>query len=217
MRSLKNPQYRIYFSTQLLSQIGCWMHSVAQNWLIFRLTGSTTFLGIMNCAEHLPIFFLNPISGILCDRVSLIKIARATQLLLSIQAFVLAYVSQSSFLTSETKGMLFALALFSGFAYAFDIPARQTLLGFIVSKEEIPNAIALNSSMYNLARIIGPSIAGLSIAAWGESICFFINGLTFLPAFVGFSFMSYENNNDLSSEFRQKWTILFREGISFIR
>ena len=211
LRSLRHRSYKIYFFSQLLSQTGSWAQSIAQSWLVYRLTGSAATLGLLSFAEQLPAFLLGPLAGVVCDRANLRWLIALGQALLTVQAIALAFLT----LTHHVQTWhVFVLAVFSGLVNSFDIPARQTVLVDLVKKEDIPNAIALNSSLYNTARVIGPALAGLVIGAWGEGFCFAFNALTFLPMIVGLGFINLRHRPKLAQPpaiFRS-----FQQGISFV-
>ncbi|HEY1373783.1 MAG TPA: MFS transporter [Candidatus Binatia bacterium] len=176
-RSLRHRNYRLYLTGQLVSVCGTWMQQVALSWLVYRLTGSATLLGAVGFASQIPIFALSPIGGVVSDRYPCRRILLLTQSLALVQALVLAA------LTISGRVQVYHLLLLGtvlGIVYAFDMPARQTFVNRLVSVEDLPNAIALNSSMINAARIIGPSLAGILVAALGEGFCFLLNALSYL-------------------------------------
>src|SRR5437867_10756358 len=154
-RSLRHRNYRLYLAGQLISVCGTWMQQVAQSWLIYRLTGSATLLGVVGFASQIPIFGLGPIGGVLTDRYSPHRIVLWTQTAALIQAVLLALLT----LTGWVKPIhILLLAIVLGIINALDMPAGQSLVNQLVSGEDSANAIAFNSSMLNAARIVGPSI-----------------------------------------------------------
>jgi MFS family permease len=176
-RSLRHRNYRLYLTGQLVSVCGTWMQQVAQSWLVYRLTGSATLLGVVGFASQIPIFALSPIGGVITDRFSLRRILLLTQSLALLQALLLAALT----LTGRIEvSQLILLGAVLGIVNAFDMPARQSLVNRLVDMEDLPNAIALNSSMINAARIVGPGLAGLLVATLGEGFCFLINALSYL-------------------------------------
>src|SRR5262245_37725814 len=188
-RALRYRNYRLYFFGMLVSFIGTWMQNVAQSWLVYRLTGSECLLGLVGFAGQIPIFLLTPLGGVMADRYSRHRIILITQTLAMLQALVLAILT----LTHHVSvGAVIALALLLGCVNAFDLPARQSLLSELVGKDELMNAIALNSSMVNGSRIVGPAIAGLLIGFLGEGWCFFINGVSYISVIVCFLAMRRE-------------------------
>ncbi len=188
-RALRHRDYRLYFFGMLVSFVGTWMQTVAQSWLVYRLTDSEWLLGLVGFAGQIPIFLLTPLGGVMADRYSRHRIILLTQILSMVQALVLAVLT----LTNQVSvSVVIALALLLGCVNAFDLPARQSLLSELVSKDELMNAIALNSSMINGSRIIGPAIAGLLIGFLGEGWCFFINSVSYISVIVCFLAMRRE-------------------------
>lgn len=178
LRAFRSRNYRLFFGGQMVSLIGTWMTSVATSWLVYRLTGSAWLLGVVAFAGQVPSFVLGPVGGIFVDRFDKRKLIMWTQALAMLQSFSLAYLTLTGRITVTS---LLVLNAVDGVINAFDMPARQAfLVDMIEHKEDLGNAIALNSSMVNAARLIGPSIGGLVIAAVGEGWCFFIDGASFL-------------------------------------
>jgi len=167
----------LFVAGQLISLIGTWMQSVAQSWLIYRLTGSAALLGLIGFAGQIPIFALAPLGGVIADRLNRHRVLIATQSTMMVLAFVLAVLTLTGVVH---EWHIFFLSTLLGIANAFDIPARQAFLAETVSREDIVNAIALNSSMLNGARIVGPAIAGLVVAAFGEGWCFLLNAISYI-------------------------------------
>jgi MFS family permease len=177
-RALHSTNYRLFFIGQGISVIGTWMQMIAMSWLVYRITGSAFLLGIVGFASQLPIFLLAPFTGVLVDRYNRQKILIITQSLSMFQAFVLATLVLTN---TVTVWAIIILSVFLGLINSIDMPARQTfVLDMVERREDLSNAIALNSSLFNGARLIGPSIGGILIAAVGEGICFAINGISFL-------------------------------------
>ena len=177
-RALSSRNYRLFFTGQGVSVIGTWMQIIAMSWLVYRLTGSAFLLGIVGFASQLPIFILAPFTGVLIDRYNRQKILIITQTLAMLQAFIMAALVLTS---TVTVWAIVVVSVFLGLINSFDMPARQAfVLDVVERREDLGNAIALNSSLFNGARLIGPSIGGVIIAAVGEGICFTINGATFL-------------------------------------
>lgn len=176
-RSLRHRNYRLYLTGQLISVCGTWMQQIAQSWLVYRLTGSATLLGVVGFASQIPIFALSPIGGVVSDRYSCHRILLLTQSLALFQALLLAALTLTGAIEVPHLILLGAVL---GIVNAFDMPARQSLVNQLVVPEDLPNAIALNSSMINAARIVGPGLAGLLVATLGEGYCFLINALSYL-------------------------------------
>jgi MFS family permease len=178
IRALQYRNYRLYFVGQGISLIGTWMQSAAMSWLVYRLTGSSLLLGTVGFASQIPSFLLSPIGGIIADRLNRRRILIITQSLAMIQALTLSALV----LTQNIRvWQIIVLSILSGLIFAFDAPTRQS---FIVDMTEdrsvLSNAIALNSSIFNSARIVGPAVAGVIIAAIGEGLCFLLNGISYI-------------------------------------
>lgn len=177
-RSLRYRNYRLFFAGQSISLIGTWMQRIAMPWMVYRLTGSVFLLGLVGFAGQMPSFLLAPIAGVMTDRWNRHSILVITQILAMLQSFLLAFL----FLTNMLQVWeIVVLSIFLGCINAFDMPTRQSfVVDLIENREDLGNAIALNSSMFNGARLIGPSIAGVIIAITGEGWCFLINGISYL-------------------------------------
>ncbi len=186
MRALKHRNFQLFFSGQLISLTGTWMQTVAQSWLVYRLTGSSLLLGSVGFASQIPVFLMAPVGGMAADRFNRQRIVIATQVASMILAIVLALLT----LTHMVKVWhIFVLAALLGVVNAFDIPGRQSFLVDMVGREDLMNAIALNSSMFNGARVVGPAIAGILVAKIGEGWCFFANGASYIAVIVGLLLM----------------------------
>ncbi|HXW91525.1 MAG TPA: MFS transporter [Terriglobales bacterium] len=186
LRALQHRNFQLFFSGQLISLIGTWMQSVAQSWLVYRLTGSSLLLGSVGFASQFPVFLVAPLGGIVADRWNRQKVVIGTQTASMVLAFVLSLLTLSGMVE---VWHIFVLAALLGVVNAFDIPGRQAFLVDMVGKEDLMNAIALNSSMFNGARIIGPAIAGILVAKIGEGWCFFANGVSYIAVIVGLGMM----------------------------
>ncbi|MCX2430055.1 MULTISPECIES: MFS transporter [unclassified Pedobacter] len=177
-RSLRHYNYRLFFTGQAISLIGTWMQRVAISWLVYRLTGSAFLLGLITFLSLIPSLILAPYAGSYVDRHNKFKILVITQIILMLQAGALAVM-----IWFKVYDMFWiaALSLVQGLINAFDVTARQSLMvNLIDDKEDLPNAIALNSSMFNAARLIGPALAGVILSTLGEDICFLINFVSFI-------------------------------------
>ncbi len=176
--SLHSRNYRFYFTGQGISLIGSWMQNIALSWLVYRLTGSVFLLGLISFLGQIPTFILTPFSGVLTDRFSRLRIMIVTQVCYMIQAIILTMLVFSNVVE---VWHLIALSIFAGIVTAFDVPARQSMvIDLIDSPEDLGNAIALNSAIFNGARLIGPAIAGVAIAAVGEGVCFATNAISYI-------------------------------------
>lgn len=176
-RALRHRNYRIFLSGQAVSLLGTWMQNLAQSWLVYRLTGSELLVSLVGFFSHLPVLLIGPVAGTAADRFSRLRIVLATQISFTVQALALAALTLAGRITA---GQVFALAAVWGVINAFDVPARQALFIHMVGREDLLNAIALNSVVFNTARMAGPAVAGLLIAAIGEGSCFLLNAVTFL-------------------------------------
>jgi len=163
------------------------MQTVAQSWLVYRMTGSGLLLGAVGFASQIPVFLVAPIGGITADRMNRQRVVIATQTASMILAFILAALTLTNKVTVRE---IFVLAALLGVVNAFDIPGRQSFLVDMVGKEDLMNAIALNSSMFNGARVIGPAVAGVLVARLGEGWCFFANGVSYIAVIAGLMMMN---------------------------
>jgi MFS family permease len=188
-RSLRHRNFRLFWSGQLVSLIGTWMQTVAQAWLVLELTHSSFKLGVVTALQFLPMLFLSFFTGPFIDYFDKRKIILWTQASLMIQAFLLSILVWTG---TVQYWHIVVLATLLGVVNTVDMPARQSFIFELVGKEDLMNAIALNSSIFNAARAIGPAFAGMLIAAVGTAACFFINGLSFLAVLAGLSFMKVE-------------------------
>jgi MFS family permease len=177
-RALRHRNYRLFFSGQSVSLIGTWLTRVATSWLIYRLTGSALLLGVLAFVGQIPTFVLAALAGVLVDRWDRYRVLVVTQVLAMIQAGVLAALALAGVIN---VWHVLALSVFQGLVNAFDMPARQSMVVQMVEdRADLPNAIALNSSMVNAARLLGPAAAGVLIAAVGEGWCFFIDAVSYV-------------------------------------
>ena len=187
-RALRHRNFQLFFSGQLISLIGTWMQTVAQSWLVYRLTGSGLKLGAVGFASQIPVFLFAPIGGIVADRSNRKHVVIGTQVASMLLAFVLAALTLTHTIDHRVW-LIFVLAALLGVVNAFDIPGRQSFLVDMVGKEDLMNAIALNSSMFNGARVVGPAVAGVLVARLGEGWCFFANGISYIAVIAGLLLM----------------------------
>ncbi len=184
--SLKYPNFRLWFSGQVVSLIGTWMQATAQGYLVYELTGSPVMLGIVGFANGIPVWLFSLYAGIVADKISRRKLIMITQGSMMLLAFILALLTFTDLIRAWH---IVILALLLGTANAFDAPARQSFVVEMVPREDLTNAIALNSSVFNLGTIIGPSVAGLVYAWLGPAWCFTINGVSFIAVLTALSMM----------------------------
>lgn len=211
-RALQHRNFKLFFYGQMLSMAGTWMQRVAQGWLAYRLTGSALVLGIVTFASSAPAFFLSPLAGVIADRTDRHRVLIAAQVALMVQAFLLAWVTLAG---AITPNRLVAFALFLGLGSALENPVRQTFFVEMVSREDLMNAIALNSTMVNAARIVGPAVAGVVVARYGEGMCFLLNGLSFLAVIAALLRMRLEQRFERAAA--ASGITLLREGFRFVR
>jgi MFS family permease len=212
VRALRHRNFQLFFAGQAISLIGTWMQTVAQSWLVYRMTGSALLLGTVGFASQIPVFIFAPIGGIVADRFNRRRVVICTQITSMILAAILALLT----LTGRIQvWQIMTIAAGLGVVNAFDIPARQAFLIDMVGREDLLNAIALNSSMFNGARILGPAIAGILVASIGEGWCFAINAISYIAVIVGLLLMRIEHPRSLAHEGSPLENI--REGFAFVR
>jgi len=208
----RNPNLRLYFGGQVISMIGTWMQQMALSWLVYRLTNSMTMLGVVAFATQAPSLFMTPIAGMVADRVNKHRLVIATQIFAMIQAGILAAVV----LTGHTAiWQLIVLGMFSGLINSFDMPGRQAfLVDMLEDRRQLPNAIATNSSIVTLTRLIGPSVAGIMIAKTGEGMCFLLNAVSYI-AVIGALFFIRSHPSTFKKPDGQTFIEGLREGFAY--
>ncbi len=187
-RALKHRNFQLFTIGQLISLIGTWMQTTAQQWLVYRLTKSVALLGIFGFASQVPMLLLAWMGGYMGDRYNRHRGVIVTQTCSMILAFVLAALTLTH-VVDKWPMIVIYIAFLVGIVNAFDVPIRQAFFVHMVGKEDLPNAIALNSSIFNGARVVGPAIAGFAIMLIGEGWCFFVNGLSFIAVLVALLMM----------------------------
>lgn len=180
-RALRHRNFRLYWTGQLVSLIGTWMQSVAQAWLMHRLTASPFMLGLLGFMQFLPVLLLSLWAGVIVDTMSKRTLLLITQSAFLLQATLLATAVSMNIATPE---MVLGLAFFFGTINALDLPARQSFVVELAGKEDLSNAIALNSAAFNMARIAGPAVAGVLLVTVGEAGCFWLNALSYVAVLV---------------------------------
>jgi len=188
-RAMQHRNFQLFIAGQLISLIGTWMQTTAQLWLVYKLTGSAALLGVFGFASQVPMLFLSSIGGYVGDHYDRQRSVIATQTCSMILAFALAALTLTN---AIHEWEVIVIAFLVGIVNAFDVPIRQAFFVQMVGKEDLPNAIALNSSIFNGARVVGPAIAGFAIAWVGEGWCFFLNGLSFVAVIVALLMMRIE-------------------------
>jgi MFS family permease len=211
-KALRHRNFRLFWFGQMISLVGTWMQWAAQGWLVLRLSNSVFLLGLVSAFNSLPVLLFSFPAGVLADKLKKRNLLFITQSILMILALILAFLSETK-LVRVWHVMI--LAFFTGCANAFDAPIRQSFVVEMVGKEDLMNAIALNSSVFNGARIAGPSIAGILIALFGEAVCFLLNGISYLAVILGLLLMKnlpYFENPQEGSYFQR-----LKSGITYIR
>jgi len=213
LRALRHRNYRLFFGGQSVSLIGTWMQQIAMSWLVYRLTDSPFLLGVVGFTSQIPAFFFSPIAGVYADRWNRYHLLIATQSLASVQAFILAFLTLSGIVQ---VWHLILLSFFLGVVNSFDMPIRQSfVVEMLERKEDLGNAIALNSSLFNGARLIGPSIAGIVISLLGEGICFLLNAISFFAIIIALLAMRIPKREIRSGHTRLQEGL--KEGYRYIR
>jgi len=203
--ALRHRNYQLYFGGQLVSNAGTWMQVIAQGWLVYQISHSDLTLGIVGFAAAIPSLLVTPWGGVVVDRMPKRRLLLLTQSGAMLLAFILAALA---FTGAVREWHIVLLAAGLGFVNAFDAPARQSFVVDMVGRADLPNAIALNSLMFNSARVIGPAVGGLILAVVGAAWCFTINGLSFLAVLLGLAAMRLEDRAGAGtgeSPLRQLW------------
>ena len=178
--ALRHPNFRRYAIGQVISLAGFWMQSVAQGWLVFRLSSQSEFaLGLVAFIGYLPVFLFSPLAGVIADRIDKRRLILVTQSLAMLLAFVQGVIVVSQV---ATVPIVAGMAFLVGLVGAFDLPIRQSFIMELVGVDDLPAAIAFNASVFNTARVVGPAVAGVIVATAGEGPCFFLNGVSYLAA-----------------------------------
>jgi len=201
--AMRHRNFQLYFGGQLISNIGTWMQIIAQGWVVYQLGHSEVTLGLVAFASAIPTLAISPWGGVVVDRVSRRGLLLLTQSSSMLLAFMMAALT---FTGAIREWHVIALAALLGVVNAFDAPARQAFVPEMVGKEDLPNAIALNSMMFNSARIIGPALAGILLAIIGAAWCFTVNGISFLAVLIGLWLMKlppHQTAHNLTSPWKQ--------------
>jgi MFS family permease len=210
-RSLNYRNYRLFFSGQSISLIGTWMQRLALPWLVYHMTGSELLLGVVSFAGQIPTFVLTPVAGVVTDHSNRYRLLLVTQLLSMIQAFLLAWLTLAG---NIQIWQIVALSFGLGCVNAFDVPSRHSfVIDMVGKKEDLGNAIALNSLMFNGARVLGPSVAGILLAATSEGVCFLINAISYL--FVIASLLMMTMNSGRVNKKETKVFSELKEGFNY--
>jgi len=209
-RALRHRNFRLFFGGQTISLTGNWMTRVATGWLVYRLTGSALLLGLVGFAGQIPTFIFAPFAGVWVDRLNRQRVLVVTQVLAMLQSFALAALTLAKVITIPE---ILALSAFQGLINAFDMPGRQSfMVEMVEDRKDLGNAIAINSSMVNMAQLIGPSIAGIVIAGFGEGWCFFIDGVSYIAVIASLLMMSLnavamkKEANSMLRQLKEGWS-----------
>lgn len=214
LRAMRHRNYRIFFCGEIISLTGLWMQRVAMGWLVYRLTDSAFMLGAVEFAGQLPVFLFGIFTGVLLESMDLKRIIFICQVLSMLHAFILAVLTLSGYV--EYWHILILSAVL-GMVNAFEIPARQAFVVHLVEDgDDLGNAIALNSSLFNTARLLGPSIGGVAIAAFGEGICFIMNGFSYFATLLALILMKLRDCRRDSVE-NGSFLLNLREGFNYIK
>jgi MFS family permease len=210
--SLRIPNYRLYFIGQVISLSGTWMQRVAQSWLVLELTGSGTALGVVSALQFLPLLLLGPLGGVLADRYDKRRVLFATQAVPAVLAGILGLLVATHVVT---VWMVYVLAVALGLVQVVDNPTRQTFIHEMVGADELTNAVSLNAVLVNVARVIGPSLAGALIVTLGLAPCFFINGLSYSAVLIALALMDPARLIRAGTQRRRRGQL--REGFRYVR
>lgn len=211
LASLSHGNYRLFFCGQVISLVGTWMQRVAQGWLVYELTNSALWLGIVGSADAVPMLIFSLWGGVVADRVRRRRLLLVTQAAAMVLAFVLGVLTAGGWVRVWHVAVIAACG---GLVSAFDMPARQAFVVNLVSREHVMNAIALNSTMFNSARIIGPALAGILVAVVGVAGCFLINGASFIAVLIALSLIRLDEQPQ--KEPGSHWSQL-ADGLRYVR
>lgn len=209
--ALRYPNYRLWFFGQMISLVGTWMQSTAQGYLVYTLTGSAAYLGVITFISGVPAWLLMMYGGVIADRIPRRRLIILTQVVMMVLAFIMAALV---FLKLIQPWHIAILAFLLGITNAFDAPARQSFVPELVGREYMTNAIALNATMFNFGTVVGPAVAGLTYAAFGPAWCFTINGISFIAVIVNLALMKMKPFIPLAGE--RNAVVEIKEGIKFV-
>jgi len=211
-RALRHRNFRLFFTGQSISLIGSWMTNVATAWLVYRLTGSALLLGTVGFCGQIPVFFLAPFAGVWIERLDRRTVLLCTQAIFMAQSLLLAALTLSGHITMP---LVILLSVVGGIANAVDMPARQSfMIKMVNNRDDLSNAIALNSSMVNMARLIGPTVAGLLIAITSEGWCFLIDGISYIAVLA--SLLAMRIDDSVHAQKKTSALTELREGWNYV-
>jgi MFS family permease len=213
-RALRHPDFRLFWAGNFLSNVGTWMQNVAQGWLVLQLTNSAFWLGVVGFASTIPILFFALIGGVIADHVNNRKLLIGTQTAMMVSAFIMAGLAYARVITATEIALL---ALLTGVAMSLNTPSYQALVPQLVPREDLTNAIALNSAQFNMSRVLGPTLGGFAMALLGVAGNFFLNGLSFLAVIVALTRIRYPQRDvpqegHLWDKLKQGFAYVFSHG-----
>ncbi len=213
-RALRHPDFRLFWAGNFLSNVGTWMQNVAQGWLVLQLTNSALWLGVVGFASTIPILFFALIGGVIADHVNNRKLLIGTQTVMMVSAFIMAGLAYARVITALEIALL---ALLTGVAMSLNTPSYQALVPQLVPREDLSNAIALNSAQFNMSRVLGPTLGGFAMALVGVAGNFFLNGLSFLAVIVALTRIRYPERDSpqeghLWDKLKQGFAYVFSHG-----
>src|SRR3954470_23761206 len=213
-KALRHRDFRLFWMGQAISTTGTWMQGTGQSWLVLQLTNSPFALGTVTMFQALPVMIFGLFGGVVADRFPKRQLLLFTQTIMLVQAMLLAYLTWTG---QIQLWHLYTMALVLGVMNALDNPARQTFVSELVGVEDLPNAVALNSMVFNAARLIGPALGGITIALLGVAGCYFLNGATFLGTIVGLLMMHARPAVNAVRDTRRGAMILqVRDGLQYV-
>jgi MFS family permease len=212
-RSFRSRNYSLFFFGQLISRIGTWTQRTAVIWVVYTMTHSVFMIGLTTFAEQFPSFLLSPAGGIAADRYNKQKLVMISQIVAALQATALAVVYITGF---HQVWLILSLSVVLGIANAFEVPARQSMVNDLIdNKEDLPNAIAINSSLNNLSRLVGPAISGFVLARYGAGVCFASNAISFIAVIASLVMMAVPKQQSVAV--KKKISADFTDGLNYVK
>lgn len=212
--ALNSRNFRLFWFGQMISLIGTWMQNIGQGWLVLKLTNSSFLLGLVSAVQFLPVMLFSLFAGVIIDRFPKRKLILFTQTSFAISAFILATLTALKIINYWE---ILALALLNGFLNTVDMPARQSFIIDLVGRKDLMNAIALNSAVFNAARIVGPAIAGILIGKLGYAVCFYLNSASFIAVIIGLILITVEGKTPKINDVKAKIFDDLRDGLIYIK
>jgi MFS family permease len=212
--ALEHRNFRLFWLGQMVSLIGTWMQNIGQGWLVLKLTNSSFLLGLISAVQFLPMMLFSLFAGVIVDRFPKRKLILFTQSSFAVTSFILATLTA---LKVINYWQILILALINGFLNTIDVPARQSFIIDLVGKKDLMNAIALNSAVFNAARIVGPAVAGILIGKLGYAVCFYLNSASFIAVILGLLFITVEGITPKLTNVRTRIIEDLKDGIIYIK